>query len=86
MKKSITMPKNWKKGPFGVFQHPFCRKAPKFEVGTLWGKFFPLKSIPMPKKPKGGLWSRPVLYVTRKTFLVQFLGPTGTIWRLLKTL
>ena len=54
MKKSITMPKNWKKGPLGVFQHPFCRKAPKFEVGTFWGKFFPLKSIPMPKKPKGG--------------------------------
>ena len=29
------------------------------------------------------LWSRPV-FVTRKTFLVQFLGPTGTIWGLLK--
>ena len=32
------------------------------------------------------LWSRPVLYVTRETFLVQFLRPTGTIWRLRKIL
>ena len=23
------MPKNWKTGPFGVFQHPFCRKTSK---------------------------------------------------------
>ena len=30
--------------------------------------------------------SRPVLYVTQETFLVQFLGPTGTIWRLLEIL
>ena len=32
------------------------------------------------------LLSRPVLYVTRETFLVQFLEPTGTFWRLLKIL
>ena len=45
------------------------------------------KSRTVPKKSKGGtLWSRPVLYVTRETFLVQFFGPTGTIWRLLKIL
>ena len=31
---------------------------------------------------KWTLWSRAVLYVTRETFLVQFLGPTGTFWRL----
>ena len=30
--------------------------------------------------------SRLVLHVTRETFLVPFLGPTGTIWRLPKTL
>ena len=30
--------------------------------------------------------SRPVLSVTQEAFLVQFLGPTGTIWRLLKIL
>ena len=27
--KSLTMRKNWKGGPFGVFQHPFCRKTSK---------------------------------------------------------
>ena len=25
--KNLTMPKNWKGGPFEVFQHPFCRKT-----------------------------------------------------------
>ena len=34
------------------------------------------------QKLKGGtIWSHPKLYVTLETFLVQFLGPTGTIWR-----
>ena len=80
------MPKKLKEGPFGIFQHPFCRKTPKKLKGALWGKIFPeKKSRNAEKKLKGGtLWSRPVLYVTRETFLVQFLGPTGTIWRLLK--
>ena len=28
--KNLTMPKkNWKGGPFGIFQHPFCRKTSK---------------------------------------------------------
>ena len=36
--------------------------------------------ICFPKKLEGWtLWSRPVLYVTRETFLVQFPGPTGAI-------
>ena len=43
-----------------------------------------LKTLKMPKKIEGAFWSRPVLYVSRETFLVQFLGPTGTIWPLLK--
>ena len=36
----------------------------------------------MPKKKLKRLtfWSRPVLYVTRETFLVQFPGPTGAIY------
>ena len=39
------------------------------------------KKIHNAKKLKGGtLWSRPVLYVKRETFLVQLLEPTGTIW------
>ena len=24
--------------PFGIFQHPFCRKTRKIESGTLWWK------------------------------------------------
>ena len=84
---SLTMPKKLKEGPFGIFQHPFCRKSPKKLKGDPVGKNFPEKSLAMPKKLKRGtLWSRPILYVTRETFLVQFLGPTGTIWRLLKIL
>ena len=44
------------------------------------------KSLTMPKKTERKiLWSSPVLYVTRETFLVQFLGPTRTIWRHLKS-
>ena len=39
------------------------------------------------KKSKGGtLWSRPELYVTLETFLVQFLGATGTIWHFVEFL
>ena len=46
--------------------------------------FFLKKVSQCRKKSKGGtVWSRPVLYVTRETFLVQFLGPTGTFWGLL---
>ena len=53
--------------------------------GPFGGKKYLKKSRTVPKKNlEGTLWSRPVLYVTRETFLVQFLGPTGTIWRLLK--
>ena len=34
----------------------------------------------MPKKTeRRTLWSRPVLYVTRETLLIQFPGPTGAI-------
>ena len=28
------MPKKLKGGPFGIFQHPFCRKTPKKFKGT----------------------------------------------------
>ena len=44
------------------------------------------KSRNAEKTERGALWSSPVLYVTQETFLAQFLGPTGTIWRLLKIL
>ena len=39
------------------------------------------KSLTMPKKnERGTFWSRPVLYLTRETFLVQIPGPIGAIY------
>ena len=40
MKKSLTMPKKLKGGPFGIFQHPFCRKTPKKLKEGPFGEFF----------------------------------------------
>ena len=51
--ESLTMPKNMKGGPFGIFQHPFCRKTPKNEGGSS-GDFFPKKVSQCRKKLKGG--------------------------------
>ena len=77
MKKSLIMPKKLK---------GFFSTSKKIEGGPLGKKFFPKKSRNAEKKLKGGtLWSRLVMYATRETFLVQFLGPT-TIWRLPKIL
>ena len=68
--KSHNAEKNWKEEPFGVFQHPFCRKTQK-NAGDLLRKKLEKNSeknvSQCRKKLKGGtLWSRPVWYVTRK--------------------
>ena len=34
------MPKKLKGGPFGIFQHPFCRKTPKKIEGGPFGEIF----------------------------------------------
>ena len=34
------MPKKLKGGPFGIFEHPFCRKTPKKMKGGPFGKKF----------------------------------------------
>ena len=47
--KILTMPKNLKGGPFGIFQHPFCCKTLKIEGGSL-GNLFSKKSLTMPIK------------------------------------
>ena len=66
-----------KPGPVWTFQHPFCGKTLK---GDPLGKNFWKKVSQCRKKLKGRtFWSRPVLYVTRETFLVQFPGPAGAI-------
>ena len=44
------MPKKLKGGPFGIFQHTFCRKTPKNEEGHLGKKLSRKKSLAMPKK------------------------------------
>ena len=49
-KKSHSAEKNWKGGPFGVFQHPFCRKTAKKWRGPFGEKSFPEKSLAVPKK------------------------------------
>ena len=51
LKKSLTMPKKLKGGPFGIFQHPFCRKTQKKIEGGPFGEkyFFSKKSLTEPK-------------------------------------
>ena len=66
--KKISKPKNWRV-PFRIFQHPFCRKTPKNWRGPCGENFF-LRVSQCRKNWKGTLWSRPVLYVTRESFLV----------------
>ena len=59
------------------------QSSEKIEREPFKEKNFREKKSRNAEKLKGRtLWSPPVLYVTRETFLVQFLGPTGTIWRL----
>ena len=61
--------KNWKGGPFGIFQHPFCRKtAKKLKGGPFEEKKIPeKKSRSAEKKLEGGtLWSPRVWYGTRE--------------------
>ena len=78
--------KKSKGGPFGLVRYgmlrgkPFCFSSLGQQVQKIRTKFAQCQ-----KKSKGGtLWSSPVWYVTRQTFLFQFLGPTGTFWLLLK--
>ena len=50
--------KKMKGGPFGLFQHPFCRKISKIE-GSFGEKFFSTKSLTEPKILQGStLWIR----------------------------
>ena len=67
-KKSHNAEKQ-KGGPFGIFQHPLCRKTGKKLKGGPFGeKVFSAKKVSQcRKKFKGGtLWSRPVWHVTRE--------------------
>ena len=50
--KNLTVPKkNDGGGPFGIFQHPFCRKtAKKFKGGPFGENFFPQKKVSQCRK------------------------------------
>ena len=47
------MPKKLKRGPFGIFQNPFCRKTSKIEGDTLRGNFFSIKVSKAKKTERG---------------------------------
>ena len=88
-KKSHNAEKNWKGGPFEVFQHPFCRKTSKKCRGDPLGKKF-RKKIPQKmsrsaeKNWKGGLFGLARFGMLRgktgKTILVQFARPNSAFW------
>ena len=52
LKKSLTMLKKLKRGPFGIFQHPFRRETPKLK-GDLRGKFISEKVLQCGKNDNG---------------------------------
>ena len=53
-KKSHNAEKTEKGRPFGIFQHPFCRKTPKkLKKGTFGELFFPKKSRNAEKTKEG---------------------------------
>ena len=58
-KKFYNAEKNWKEEPFGIFQHPFCRKTSKKCRGDPlrkknFEKKIPKKMSPVPKKIERG--------------------------------
>ena len=55
-KKSHNAEKKLKGGPFGIFQHPFCRKTSKKMQGGPFGEkfFFRKKSVTVPKNNERG--------------------------------
>ena len=85
-KKISQWRKKLKGGPFGIFQHPFCRKTEKKLKGGPFGeKNFRKKSLAVPKKYwKGGPFGLAGYGMLRgktgKTFLVQFARPNSAIW------
>ena len=85
-KKISQCRKKLKGGPFGIFQHPVCRKtAKKLKGDPLGEKIFPeKKSRSAEKNWKGGSFGLPgdgmVRGKTGKTFLVQFARPNSAIW------
>ena len=70
------MPKKLKGGPLGCFNIHSVAKRQKNEGGTLWGKFFPEKSLAMPKETERVSSFGLVRYcmLRGKPFWFSFLG------------
>ena len=83
-KKSLAVPKKIGNGPFGIFQHPFCRKTAKKIEGDPLGKKNSEKKSRIAKKVERGdpLVSPGMVWYAEKQeiFLVQFARPNGAIW------
>ena len=64
------------RGPFGIFQHPFCRKTSKNCKGDPLGKiFFLKKSHSAEKNERGDLLVSPgMVYYAEKPFWFSSLG------------
>ena len=65
-KKSHNAEKTERVDPLGVFNIHFVAKHQKIEGGPFGEKNSEKKVSQCRKKLKGGLWSRPVWYVTRE--------------------
>ena len=72
--------KSVKRGPFGLFKHPFCCKKIEQNEG---GPFGDIKKSHNAEKTKGDplVVSGFVCYAKKTTSIVQFPGPNGTYWR-----
>ena len=83
--ETLTVKKKLKGGPFGIFQHPFCRKTAKNWKGDPLRKKIPGKKSCSAEtnwdEGPFGLARYVMLHgKTGKTFLVQFARPNGEIW------
>ena len=64
---------NLKGDPMRIFSIHFVAKLQKIAGEPFGEKYFPEKKVSQcrTKTERGTIWSRPVLYVTRETFLVH---------------
>ena len=89
MKKSLTISKkNWKGGPFGIFQQPFCCKTPKNWRGAFRGeKVFFLKKVKWCRK-NGPFGLVRYCMLRGKPFWFSSLGQQvhfGVFWKFCRT-
>ena len=69
-KKSHNAEKTERVDPLGVFNINFVAKHQKLEGRTLWGNFFPEKSLTMPKKLKEGPFGLTCTFGSIEKFMI----------------